>query len=259
MKRTLIILALALVAIMASATDKAPRRSTIHLKSGEYVTGVITSRNDQTVEIVTDGDISYVYYMDDVAYITHETVKKNYDKARFRGFIDLGYGLGFGSPRNDYLLIETSFGYQLDTHWYIGAGLGLHPFDAVVDSYPPRTDYAEPRPNDPDWKFPFIPIYAETRYSWRSENTGTPWASFKAGCGTFNHSGLFLAPSFGWHFATSQFFSFNVGIGYELHTATYKLWVTGDYPGAKPDLSGRSYVERTPALHNVVFKAGVEF
>ena len=48
-------------------------------------------------------------------------------------------------------------------------------------------------------------------------------------------------------------------MGYELHTASYKLWVTGDTPDSKPDLSGHSYLKRTPLLHNAVVKLGVEF
>ena len=202
MKRFILITIVALLAITAGA---ATRKSTIHLKSGEVVTGFITTRNEQSVEILVD-DMKYVYTTDEIAYITHEARKKNYDTSKFRGFIDLGYAFGFGSPRNDYWLIETSFGYQFNTHFYLGAGLGMQPFNAKVDSYPLRTDLAQPAPNDPDWDFPFIPIYLEGRYNWRSETHGTPFASLKLGCGTFNHSGLFVAPSLGYHFGTSQYF-----------------------------------------------------
>lgn len=258
MKQTLFILLL-ILSLSVSATDGKTRKSTIHLKSGEYVTGIITQRNDLTVEILTDGDIKYVYTADEIDYITHESRKKNYDTSKFRGFIDVGYSLGLGTTRNDYWLIETSFGYQFNTHWYLGGGIGLHNFKARVETYPLRNDLAVPEYNDPSWDFPFVPVYAEGRYNWRSETHGTPWASLKLGANTFNHSGFFASPSLGYHFGTSQYFSFNIGIGYALHTAHYKLWCTGDTPGAIPDNSGHSYLDKTGIFHNAFIKFGVEF
>ena len=246
-----------MVALVATA-QKPQRSSTVHLKSGEYVTGVITSRSDQSVEIVVD-DVKYVYSTADIDYITHESRKKNYDTSKFRGFVDLGYSLGFGSPRNDYWLIETSFGYQFTPNYYLGAGLGLHNMDAKVKSYPYRYDKAEPEHIDPDWKYPFVPIYLEGRYNVRSESHNTPWASLKLGANTFNYSGLFASPSVGFHFATNEFFSFNIGIGYALHTAKYKKWVLGDTPGAKRDDRGGYYLHENQAFHNAYVKVGVEF
>lgn len=260
MKKFLIILVAVVMAMSATAAGDEARKSTIHLKSGEFVVGTIISRTSENVEIETDDGMKYVYAGDEIDYISHETKKKNYDTSKFRGFVDLGYSLGFGAPRNNYWLIETSFGYQFNIHWYLGAGIGLHKFNAIVSSYPPRTDYAEPRPNDPDLdRFPFIPLYAETRYNLHSESHHTPWASLKVGGSIFNHGGLFLSPSIGYHFATSKTFSFNLGVGYALHTAHYKLWCTGDTPGAIPDKSGRSYLDRNGIFHNAFLKLGVEF
>ena len=48
-------------------------------------------------------------------------------------------------------------------------------------------------------------------------------------------------------------------MGYALHTAHYKLWCTGDTPGAIPDKSGRSYLDRNGIFHNAFLKLGVEF
>ncbi|MBR1474978.1 MAG: hypothetical protein IJ613_05325 [Muribaculaceae bacterium] len=259
MIKQVLFVAMLLVALLATAADASPRKSTIHLKSGEYVTGVITARDDQTVEIVTDDGMKYVYVMTEVDYISHEARKKNYDTSHFRGFVDVGYSLGVGSSRNNYWLIETSFGYQFNAHYYLGAGIGLHNIKARVDTYPLRNDLAVPEHNDPQWDFPFVPVYVEGRYNLRSETQGTPWASLKVGANTFNHSGFFASPSLGWHFAASQYFSFNIGIGYALHTASYKLWCTGDTPGAIPDKSGHSYLDKTGVFHNVFAKVGVEF
>lgn len=261
MKKLLLLLVAAVVAITATAgSDGAARKSTVHLKSGEFMTGVITFRDNIKVEITTEDDIKYVYTTDEIDYITHEHKKKNYDTSKFRGFVDLGYSMGLGEPRCDYWLIETSFGYQFTTNLYLGAGLGLHKFNAKINTFPLRNDYAEPRPNDPDLdKFPFVPVYADVRYNLRSENFNTPWASLKVGGSIFNHGGVFASPSVGFHFASSQFFSFNVGVGYALHTAHYKLWCTGETPGAIPDKAGHSYLDKTGLFHNAFVKVGVEF
>lgn len=249
-----------LVCLLATAADgTTTRQSTLHLKSGEYVTGIITLRNDQNVEIVTADNVKYVFSTSEIDYITHESRKKQYDTSKFRGFVEAGYSLGFGEPRNDYWLIETSFGYQFNAHYYLGAGIGIHNFKANIDSYPMRNDLAVPVHNDPKWEYPFIPLYLEGRYNWRSEVHNTPWLSLKLGANTFNHSGLFASPSVGFHFATTQYFSFNIGLGYALHTTHYKLWCTGDTPNAIPDKSGSSYLDKNGVFHNAFVKLGVEF
>ncbi|MBR6432470.1 MAG: hypothetical protein IKS64_06410, partial [Muribaculaceae bacterium] len=120
--------------------DDIVRKSTIHLHNGQKVEGVITSRNDQKVEISTLDGMDYVFDMSDVDHIDHASIKKNYDTSKFRGFIDLGYSLGMGSPRNDFWLLETSFGYAITPKGYLGAGIGIHNFKPVVSSYPKRTD-----------------------------------------------------------------------------------------------------------------------
>ena len=56
-----------------------------------------------------------------------------------------------------------------------------------------------------------------------------------------------------------KYFSFNLGVGYALHTAHYKLWCTGDTPGAISDKSGSSYLDKNTMFHNFFLKAGVEF
>ena len=258
MKKLLFILVAMCMALTVSAGDGNQRLSTIHFKSGEVVTGIITSRNDATVDITVD-EVKYTYMMDEIAYISHETKKKNYDKSRFRGFIDLGYAWGFGEPRNNYWLIETSFGYMLTQQFYLGGGIALHNFSPKVESYPMRLDTAEPTQCDPDGRSPCVPLYAEGRYSLHSENGHTPWASLKLGANVINHFGFFASPSVGWHFATNQYFTINVGIGYALHTAHYHLPCLGDSPGAINDGIGGAYINKGAAFHNVFVKLGVEF
>lgn len=262
MKRILLILMMATAITMqltAADDTTSGKKSTLHLRNGETVEGIITARNDQQVEIITAQGINYIYSMSEIDHISHEVRKKNYDTARFRGFIDLGYSLGVGTPRNNFWLIETSFGYAITPKAYLGAGIGIHNFDAKLDTYPMRYDKAQPEHNDPNWRYPFIPLYVEGRYSFMSENHNTPFVSLKVGATFINHKGFYTSPSIGYHFKSNQFFSFNVGVGYALHTANYKLWCIGDTPGAIPDKSGSSYLDKSAMFHNFFLKAGVEF
>ncbi len=254
------IAAAAAIAASAQAAAKAPGKSTVHLRNGQFVTGTITERNSERVVIVSsDDNLKYEFAASDIDHISHEAKKKNYDTSKFRGFIDLGYGFGFGSPRNNFWAVETSFGYQITPHYYLGAGLALHNFNPCIASYPMRTDKETLQPNDPDWKYPFIPIYLEGRYNLRSESHNTPFLSLKAGATFINHDGFYASPAIGWHFKAKQYFSFNVSVAYALQTASYKLWCTGDTPGAIPDYSGSSYLSKGTAFHNVMVKAGIEF
>ena len=261
MKKIVLLLTVALCSLSILATAQVTTsKSTVHLRNGQWVTGVITNRDDKTVEIENEADgLKYVFLVDEIDNITHETKKKNYDTSKFRGFIDLGYSLGMGAPRNDYWLVETSFGYEFTPHYYLGLGVGLHNFEAKVGSYPMRYDLTVPEHINPDWKYPFIPVYVEGRYHVKSENGNTPFVSLKLGATFINHAGFFASPTLGYHLASNRVFSFNVGRGYALQTATYKAWCTGETPGAIPDHSGKSYLKKTSLFHNALVKVGVEF
>lgn len=259
MKKIFLILMMAFAMTTQLMADDIVPKATIHLRNGKTLEGVIMSRTEQQVVLSTLDGVDHTIAMSDIDHISHATRKKNYDTAKFRGFIDLGYSLGVGEPRNDFWLIETSFGYAITPRTYIGAGIGLHSFKPVLKSYPQRTDKAQPEDNDPNWRYPFIPLYLEGRYSFKNESQNTPWVSLKLGATFINHKGFYTSPSIGYHFKSNQYFSFNVGVGYALHTAHYKLWCTGDTPGAIPDKSGSSYLDKSAMFHNFLLKAGVEF
>ncbi|MDO4511751.1 MAG: hypothetical protein Q4B68_08045 [Bacteroidales bacterium] len=262
LKKLLLATLVAATALCASA-EKKPSKAQIHLRSGQVVTGTITDRDERVVTITNDADgVSYHYTMDEINYIDHLTKKKNYDTSKFRGFIDLGYSMGVGEPRNDYWLVETSFGYAFTPRTYLGAGVAIHNFKEVMKSFPLYWDQSGTnagRHNDPAWRYPFIPFYLEGRYSFMNESKHTPFVSMKVG-GTFiNHKGFFASPTLGYHFATNEFFSFNVGVCYELQTADYKLWCSGDSPSAIKDDTGKTYLKKSQAFHNLCIKVGVEF
>ena len=136
LKKLFFALIVAAVALSTNA-EKKPAKVQIHLRNGQVVTGVITERDERVVTIANDADhATYHYTMDEINYIDHLTKKKNYDTSKFRGFIDLGYSMGVGAPRNDYWLVETSFGYAFTPKTYLGLGVAIHDFKPVEKSYP---------------------------------------------------------------------------------------------------------------------------
>lgn len=155
LKKLFFALIVAAVALSANA-EKKPAKVQIHLRNGQVVTGVITERDERVVTIANDADhATYHYTMDEINYIDHLTKKKNYDTSKFRGFIDLGYSMGVGAPRNDYWLVETSFGYAFTPKTYLGLGVAIHDFKPVEKSYPMfwnQTKENAGKRNDPAWR-----------------------------------------------------------------------------------------------------------
>lgn len=252
-------LLMAIVSIKAEETSSA-KRSQLHMKSGELITGNIVSRNDSKVVIIEDGS-QYEYNMSDIAYISHDQPAKKYDRNRFRGFVDVGYGMGIGSPRENTFKIETSFGYQFSHYLYVGAGIAVHFNKSVLDSYPVREDVGGVNPphNDPEWNFPFVPLYVNVRSQLFEGNRITPFVDVKAGLSIFNHKGFYASPSIGLHVPTSSFLSLNFAVGYSMQHGSYKLWTRGDTPGAIGDGSGKSYLKKDITLSNIDFRIGIEF
>ena len=83
--------------------------------------------------------------------------------------------------------------------------------------------------------------------------------SLKVGATFINHKGFYTSPSIGYHFKSNQYFSFNVGVGYALHTAHYKLWSHGGTDGVLDDDHGGKYLDKNAMFHNFFLKVGVEF
>lgn len=263
MKQLILTLCLLVVATFSCRSAEAQKaQDQLHLKTGELVTGNIVTRTDNSVTIVDPNDgIQYQYSTDEIAYISHEKVAKKYNSSRFRGMIDFGYGLGIGSPRNNVFMIETSFGYQFNHYLYLGGGLALNFHKAVLDSYPLREDMGTDvtEHSDPNWKFPFVPLYVNLRSQLYESNRITPFVDLKVGASVINYIGFYFSPSIGVHFPTTSFLSLNIMLGYTMQQAEYKHWVRGETPGAIPDNSGSAYLKQNKMLSSLNLRIGIEF
>ena len=260
MKKLLIAMMLMCAAISASASS-GEKLDKVRLRTGEVYKGKIVHRDNTKIEINDEQSGSQTFLMDEIDYVDYAMKKKNTDKTHFRGFLDLGYSLGIGSPRNNITKVETSFGYQFNHYLYIGAGIGFHFYEPDLESFPYREDRAQGvyERSDPNWRFPFIPFYLNFRSNLFSENRVTPFVDAKVGATFINHKGFFFAPAIGVHIPTRSLFSVHISVGYSMEYTSYKHWVLGTTPGAIGDTKGGYYIKNTPVFSNIDFKVGVQF
>lgn len=108
----------------------------------------------------------------------------------YKGFFDLEFGLcGTG--------ITTSHGYQLNPHFYVGAGVsGLLAFDRI--------------PTD---ELGLIPVFLDFRATLLSKKT-TPYFDMKIGYGIYVNNGFRINPSLGCRIGLSKKIGLNMGVGY---------------------------------------------
>lgn len=125
----------------------------------------------------------------------------------YRGFLDLGGGIGVTPATRFMAGLSTVHGYQAAPFLFFGVGVAA---------------------NDIAWK---------EGGAWESENDGivvpvfgdihldmgagkvSPFVDLRGGYDFICNNGLYLNPSFGVHFASSDNFGFNLSIGYD-HQAT---------------------------------------
>jgi len=127
----------------------------------------------------------------------------------YKGFIDLGYGIGVGDFGEDRLEISTAHGYQINTYFFAGAGLGLNYFhDASAYG---------------------IPIFADFRGSYPISNSKiAPFFDFKIGYSVGDAEGFYCSPSVGIRIAASEKCGINIGLGYEIQKVD-AFWITSSY------------------------------
>ena len=109
---------------------------------------------NQSLKIQTNDGSLFVYEITDVAKITKEEpiVINNKPKrhAGYKGFFDVGGGIGIRDFGDNIFSISTSHGYQFSPYFFLGAGIGVE--------YHTK------------WEATFMPIFADMRgYFLKSE------------------------------------------------------------------------------------------
>ena len=151
----------------------------------------------------------------------------------YRGFVDLGGGIGI-TPGSRFMVgLSTVHGYQAAPFLFVGVGVAA---------------------NDIAWK--------ESSGRWESENDGivipvfgdirldlgagrfSPFVDLRGGYDFICGNGIYLNPSIGIHFAKSDNFGFNLSVGY-------------DHQGTKNEFYWDG--EEKKSLGNLTLKFGIDF
>lgn len=136
----------------------------------------------------------------------------------YKGFVDLGYGIGVGDYGVDRIEFTTVHGYQFIPYFYAGVGVGY--------SY-----YHEDEAHS-------IPIFADFRGSFPISNTKVaPFVDFKIGYSVCDVEGFYIAPSIGLRYALSEHAGLNFAIGYEAQKADF-YWSYGGYYATSKESCG---------------------
>ena len=122
----------------------------------------------------------------------------------YRGFVDVGFSAGnihyFSDSRGEYIKdgtayldLSTSHGYQINNHFFVGAGLTL------IGASPSGQ---------------MFPVFGEFRYD-TSFGKFTPYADFRIGY-SLADPGFYMAPSVGYRFNWGRRINLNLGLGMTL-------------------------------------------
>ena len=141
----------------------------------------------------------------------------------YRFLFDGGYTIGIGDYDFWRFELNVSNGYQINSFFYAGGGLGLHfmseyktkNMDIPLDQRKAKTD---------------IPVFANLRANF-ANGKFSPFVDGKAGYYVTNNGGVYLNLSAGCRFAVNESQAINVMVGYtseELEFETFKSFV-GSY------------------------------
>ena len=122
----------------------------------------------------------------------------------YRGFLDLGGGIGI-TPGSKFMVgLSTVHGYQASPFLFFGVGVAA---------------------NDIAWKEDYLdndaivlPVFGDIRLD-MGAGKFSPFVDLRGGYDFICDNGLYLNPSVGIHYAKSDNFGFNLSIGYD-HQAT---------------------------------------
>ncbi len=194
-----------LVAMVANAQSL---QEVVYLKNGSIIRGVIIEQvPNESLKIQTaDGNV-FAYQMDEVEKITKEEVKNSRNHSRrddkykkyglnrgYRGFVDLGYTLGFNSSIERRLEVFTSHGYQFFPYLFVGVGAGMQYYHELEDVFG-------------------VPIYLHLRTS-VPLRPFRPFIDLRIGYNVCDAHSVYFSPSVGCRYAINDVCGLNVSIGY---------------------------------------------
>ena len=295
-------------------SNNADNNDAVYLMNGRVINGTIEEfEPDDFVSIRTQTGRVYEYSMDDVKRVSRGSARSSsssarksssqgssrydnnsrsssrdynyddYDVRGYKGTFDAGYNLAMGGTgEKGNIEINTSHGYQLNEYLFIGAGLGLHIYNAReaklrdsigTNSYPQYVGSVISGKRVPadsltymravDSSYMVMPIFLDVRGYFPLQNSAiTPFAMFRVGF-AFNLSdgfggmGLFMNPAVGVKYQISPMIGINFSVGYSYQSyggipkdGGYGYYYIKDSSNTKYEAKGAG---------GVSLKLGVEF
>lgn len=166
----------------------------------------------------------------------------------YRGFADLGYGVGIGDYEFGRFSIETAHGYQFNHYFFLGAGLGFQ-FSQKYET--PDMEYAlDKRDSKVD-----IPIFANFRANFLKKRF-SPFIDLKGGAYVNNGGGAYVNASAGLRIATTARQAVNISVGYALQQLEFETFDRFTNPG-----HNMSYTRKPHRYDSevITIKVGYEF
>ena len=131
---------------------------------------------------------------------------QNISKNCYRGLVDAGYSIGMGDYEFGRFEVNTTHGYQVNPHFFFGAGMGLHFMSEYETSdMDIALDYRESKVD--------IPVFANVRCNF-SKGKVTPFIDVRGGTFVTNNGGLYASASVGCRISINEKQGINVSVGY---------------------------------------------
>ena len=165
----------------------------------------------------------------------------------YRFFIDGGYTIGIGDYDFGRFEFNVSNGYQINSFFFVGGGLGLH----FMSKYETKNDgiALDQRKQKTD-----IPVFANLRADFGNGKI-SPFIDGKAGTYVTNNGGLYLNISAGCRIALKEQQAVNISVGYtseELEFETFSSFISN---------KSMDYIRspRKLTTEGITIKVGLEF
>lgn len=165
----------------------------------------------------------------------------------YRGFAEVGYGIGVGDYNFGRFSVETSHGYQICHYLYVGGGLGFQ-FSQKA-TYGDKAMPLDQRDSKVD-----IPVFANIHSQFLKSKV-SPFVDLKAGAYVNNGGGAYINASAGVRIATTSRQAVNISVGYGFQQLEFE---TFDHFNNKWDMSYTRSPRRLDT-EAVTIKVGYEF
>lgn len=166
----------------------------------------------------------------------------------YRGFAEVGYGIGVGDYDFGRFSIETSHGYQFNHYIFLGAGLGFQ-FSSKYETK--GMEYAlDKRDSKVD-----IPIFANLHFNFLKKKF-SPFVDLKGGAYVNNGGGAYVNASAGLRIATTARQAVNISVGYAFQQLEFETFGHFTNPGHNMNYTRDPRRLDTEA---VTIKVGYEF